>query len=236
MTPQNDNTLSETTVDILIVEDDQRIAKLLMQFLSSEGFSVDWLETGEEAVETIKRQPPELVILDLMLPSMDGVEVCKAVRPDFENSILMLTAHQGDIQEVIALNAGIDDFLNKPIRTHVLLARINALLRRQNKPKKTQLTVSDLIIDHDKRQVLRGEKVLPLSDSEFELLWILANEAGSIVKRDDLFQMLRGKEYDGLDRSVDMRVSKLRKKLSADNQEKDYIRTIRQLGYIFVKD
>ncbi|MCW8879828.1 MAG: response regulator transcription factor [Kangiellaceae bacterium] len=227
---------SEIQPEVLIVEDDQRIAKLLVQFLSIEGFKVDWLESGEAAVERIKRQPPELVILDLMLPKMDGVEVCRQVRPDFENSILMLTAHEGDIQEVTALNAGVDDFLNKPIRTHVLLARINALLRRQSKPTKTLIQVSDLIIDHNKRTVVRQDEGISLTDSEFELLWILANKAGSIVKREELFQMLRGKDYDGLDRSIDMRISKLRKKLSAGNKSKDYVRTIRQLGYIFVKD
>ncbi|WDD97251.1 response regulator transcription factor [Thalassomonas actiniarum] len=221
---------------LLIVEDDQRIAKLLIQFLRSEHFDVHWLQNGEEAVAYIQQTPPDLVILDLMLPKMDGVEVCSAVRPDFDKGILMLTAHEGDIIEVTALNAGVDDFLCKPVRTHVLLARLNALFRRQNKPQQSLVEVQDLVINHDKRTLCRDNTNIPLAEAEFELLWQLATQAGSIVKRDDLFHLLRGKEYDGLDRSIDMRISKLRKKLSKGNPNKDYIRTIRQLGYILVKD
>ena len=197
---------------------------------------VDWLQSGEEAVEYIRQTPPDLVILDLMLPKMDGVEVCSAIRGDFDKGVLMLTAHEGDIIEVTALNAGVDDFLCKPVRTHVLLARINALLRRQSKPQQSQITVKDLLINHDNRTVSRNGKNITLGEAEFELLWLLACGAGTIIKRDDLFHLLRGKEYDGLDRSIDMRVSKLRKKLSKDNPDSDYIRTIRQLGYVLVKD
>ncbi|MBL4940550.1 MAG: response regulator transcription factor [Colwellia sp.] len=234
--PENTYTCAAHCPTLLIVEDDERIAKLLIQYLKSEQFNVDWLTTGEEAVKYIQSTPPDLVILDLMLPKMDGVEVCQAVRAGFDNSILMLTAHEGDIQEVIALNAGVDDFLAKPVRIHVLLARINALLRRQQREPKGELFVSDLRIDHDKRAVERANKHIVFSESEFELLWILASRAGSIVKRDELFHLLLNKEYDGLDRSIDMRVSKLRKKLTDENPNNEYIRTIRQLGYIFVKD
>ncbi|WDE10019.1 response regulator transcription factor [Thalassomonas haliotis] len=232
MTPEK----AEQPTRLLIVEDDQRIAKLLQQFLRSEHFAVDWLQSGEEAVDYIRQTPPDLVILDLMLPKMDGVEVCSAIRPDFDKGILMLTAHEGDIIEVTALNAGVDDFLCKPVRTHVLLARLNALLRRQSKPRQSVIQVQDLLIDQDKRAVSRNGQKLPLGEAEFELLWQLAIQAGAIVKRDDLFHLLRGKEYDGLDRSIDMRVSKLRKKLSQGNSQLDYIRTIRQLGYVLVKD
>ncbi|WP_281561573.1 response regulator transcription factor [Thalassomonas sp. RHCl1] len=221
---------------LLIVEDDKRIAKLMLQFLRSEQFVVDWLQSGEEAVDHIRQTPPDLVILDLMLPKMDGVEVCSAIRPDFDKGILMLTAHEGDIIEVTALNAGVDDFLCKPVRTHVLLARIHALLRRQSKPQQSQITVKDLLINHDKRTVSRNGKNIALGEAEFELLWLLACDVGTIIKRDELFHLLRGKEYDGLDRSIDMRISKLRKKLSKDSPGSDYIRTIRQLGYVLVKD
>ncbi|WDE07388.1 response regulator transcription factor [Thalassomonas viridans] len=221
---------------LLIVEDDQRIAKLLVQFLRFEHFTVDWLQDGEQAVSYIKQTPPDLVILDLMLPKRDGVEVCGAIRPDFDKGILMLTAHEGDIIEVTALNAGVDDFLCKPVRTHVLLARINALLRRQSKPQQSLVQIRDLLIDHNKRTVSRNGENIDLGESEFELLWLLASRAGSIIKRDDLFHLLRGKEYDGLDRSIDMRISKLRKKLAEKSNNFDYIRTIRQLGYVLVKD
>lgn len=221
---------------ILIVEDDERIAKLLVQFLRSEKFDVDWVGCGEKAVEAVLSNPPDLVVLDLMLPKMDGIEVCQAIRPEFNNAILMLTANEGDLQEVTALNAGIDDFLSKPIRTHVLLARINALLRRQSPPEQSKVQVADLVIDHDKRLIFRNEQIIELGDSEFELLWVLASRAGTVIKRDELFHLLRGKEYDGLDRSIDMRISQVRKKLSKGNAEREYIKTLRQLGYLFMKD
>lgn len=221
---------------LLIVEDDERTAKLLLQYLRSENFKVDWVETGEAAVNYIEKTPPDLVVLDLMLPQMDGIEVCQAIKPTFTNSILMLTAHEGDIQEVTALNAGIDDFLSKPIRTHVLLARIKALLRRQSPAPQNQIIVRDLFIDNNKRLVTRNDKVVELLDSEFELLWILATNAGTIINRAELFKLLGGKEYDGLGRSMDMRISKLRKKLNHPNDSKEYIKTLRQLGYLFIKN
>lgn len=221
---------------LLIVEDDVRIAKLLVQFLTSEGFIAQWVDSGEKAIEHIKKYLPDLIILDLMLPKMDGVELCQIIRPTFDNGIMMLTAHEGEIQEVTALNAGVDDFLTKPIRTHILLARINALFRRQFDNPVTRLVISDLNIDHCKRSVFRGDESILLSDSEFELLWFFALHAGEIVKREELFSMLLGKVYDGLDRSIDMRISKLRKKLSPTNQHKDYIRTIRHIGYLMLKD
>lgn len=223
-------------ISILVVEDDERIAKLLCQFLRSENFAVNWVGTGEEGVEYILKYNPNLVVLDLMLPKIDGVEVCNQVRPEFENSILMLTAHPGDIQEVTALNAGVDDFISKPIRTHVLLARINALLRRHQKQSINSIRVSDLRVSYNDRRVTRGDDVIHITDSEFELLWILASNAGTVVKREDLFQLVRGKEYDGIDRSIDMRISKLRKKLSQGNSQLDYIRTLRQRGYLFLRD
>ena len=231
--------MSQTSTEnrkLLIVEDDQRIGKLLVQFLRSEHFEVDWVATGEAAVEFITKTPPDLVILDLMLPKMDGIEVCEHIRPAFQNCILMLTASEGDLQEVTALNAGIDDFLSKPIRTHILLARINALLRRQTPPQQEHLTVNGLFIDHNKRKVSRDGQVIDLVDSEFELLWVLASRAGTIIKREDLFHLLRGKEYDGLDRSIDMRISKLRKKLTSAGCDTEYVKTLRQLGYLFMKD
>jgi len=223
-------------ISLLIVEDDHRISKLLMQFLRLEGFNVHGLDTGEAAIEYVKTSSPDLIILDLMLPKLDGLEVCEIIRPYFHNSILMLTASEGDLQEVTALNAGIDDFLNKPIRTHVLLARINALLRRQLPKQLNTLNIMDLIIDNKKRQVIRNDKVLELSDSDFELLWVMASRAGTVIKRDDLFYLLRGKEYDGLDRSIDMRISQLRKKLSTPDSPVEYIKTLRQLGYLFMND
>lgn len=224
---------------ILIVEDDCRIAKLLSQFLVSEGFSTTIATTAESAIETLTGDVPDfivpdLIVLDLMLPGMDGVEFCQLIRDEFHNGILMLTAHEGEMQEVIALNAGVDDFLAKPIRTHILLARIKALLRRQEmKGNQTRINVADLTLDIETRHVFRNDKTLHLMDSEFELIWYLAQHAGEVVTRDQLFKKLRGREYDGIDRSMDMRVSKLRKTLAEQCDGAQYIITLRQRGYIF---
>lgn len=219
---------------ILIVEDDPHIAKLLKQFLTGEGYAAQTCGSGEEALQQVQKQTPELIILDLMLPGIDGVETCVALRQFYSQPILMLTACEGDMQEVIALNAGIDDFIHKPIRPHVLKARIQALLRRHT-PTPSAISVAGFRVEREQRRLYFGTQLVALSDSEFELLWALMHRAGEIVHRDDLFQRLRSKDYDGLDRSIDMRISKLRKKLALYT-ERELIRTIRQLGYVFVKE
>lgn len=219
---------------LLIVEDDTHIAKLLCQFLNGEGFETTAVASGEAALLQARAAPPDLIVLDLMLPGMDGVETCLALREFYFGSVLMLTAHEGEMQEVIALNAGVDDFIHKPIRPHVLKARIQALLRR-HAPAPAALTIAGFRIERDRRRVFFNDEAVDLSESEFEMLWALASRAGEVVTRDALFQRLRNKDYDGLDRSVDMRVLKLRKKLAAYTN-RELIRTLRQLGYVFVKD
>ncbi len=232
MTDNNEHSKTK----LLIVEDDLHIAKLLERFLVSEGFHVEHCDNGYDAAEQIKKTMPEVVILDMLLPGKDGIEICREVRPFYQKGILMLTAQDDDLNETMALNSGIDDYLTKPVRPHVLLAHINALLRRLNaEPPKTTVQVQDLVISKDNRTVLRGESAVALSDSEFELLWLLALQAGETVKRDDLFLMLRGKPYDGIDRSIDMRVSVLRKALQKNNPENEYIKTLRHKGYILLK-
>lgn len=217
---------------VLVVEDEPHIAKLLCQFLNGEGFDTAAVASGELALAYARATPPDLIVLDLMLPGMDGVETCQALRGFYAQPILMLTAHESEVQEVIALNAGVDDFMQKPIRPHVLKARLQALLRR-HAPAPSALTFDGLHIERDSRRVCFNEQMVELTDSEFELLWALASRAGEVVTREALFQRLRCKEYDGLDRSVDMRVSKLRKKLAAYT-DRELIRTLRQLGYVFV--
>lgn len=216
---------------ILIVEDDTKIARLLCQFLNGEGYVAESVTSGEEAIKRVKELTPDLIVMDLMLPKMDGVEASIALRGFFTGAILMLTAHESEMQEVIALNAGVDDFMNKPVRPHVLKARVNALLRRHSVAP-SMLSFAGFQIERETRRAMFGTQNLDLSESEFELLWALASQAGKVVTRDALFQALRCKEYDGHDRSIDMRVSKLRKKLALYS-ERELIRTLRQVGYIF---
>jgi DNA-binding response OmpR family regulator len=225
---------------ILIVEDDLRIAELLRRFLEGEQFSVDVVADGNDAIRVILRSQPDLVVLDMMLPGIDGLGVCRQVRPGYSGPILMLTAKDDDLTEVAALNIGIDDYLSKPARPHVLLARIRALLRRVTQPVEAEepaaeLQIQDLTLVRGSRTVLKHGEDLRLSESDFELLWFMASRAGEVVSRDALLSCLRGVEFDGVDRSVDMRISKLRRCLGDSQSPYHYIRTVRGKGYLFLE-
>lgn len=223
---------------ILLVEDDQRLGNLMTKFLKSEGLDITWLERGDLAVGHILEHHPDLVVLDFMLPGMDGIEVCKAVRSGYRGPILMLTAMDDDLTEVTALNSGFDDFITKPFRSNVLLARIQSLLRRigsVEQPAAQDLCYGELRVSLSTREVHLGETLLNLTDAEFELLVFLANHAGTIISREDIYLKLRGIEYDGIDRSMDMRVSSLRKKLNDNGPTYRFIKTVRSQGYLFVQ-
>lgn len=220
---------------ILIVEDDEKIAALLSRYLGGEGYDVEVVVDGESAVTRILASNPELTLLDLMLPGKDGIEVCRDVRPAYAGLIIMMTASDDEFNELIALNTGVDDYVNKPVRLPILLARIQALLRRGSlNIKKNTIELQDLVLDRDTRKVTQEGAVLDLTDADFELLWVLAEKKGEIVTRDELFERLLGKAYDGLDRAIDMRISKLRKQLGDEDNPPRYIRTLRGRGYIML--
>lgn len=222
--------------EIFLVEDDLRIAKLVTRFLVSEGFSVKHVDDGAKGVQGIVNNNPDLVILDMMLPSMDGIEVCNAVRGKFNNPILMLTAQDDDLNHVLALNAGIDDYLTKPIKPEILLARINALMRRSSATNNDKVVIQDLQVDHGKRQVTRDGINIELTGADFELLWVLVNKPSTVINRDQIFSRVLDIDFNGSDRSIDMRISKLRKKLGDNSAPYRYIKTIRNRGYIFLKE
>ena len=224
---------------ILLVEDDQKLALLVKQYLESANFQVKIEGDGNKAVAEIARFMPDLIILDIMLPGKDGLTICKEIRPGFMGPILMLTARNEDFDQVLGLEFGADDYVIKPAEPRVLLARIKALLRRGQFSKNDsteQLTFGNLIIDSASRDVWLEQKKIALSTHEFDLLLIIAKKAGSILNRDYLFEKLYNREYDGLDRTMDVRISQLRKKLG-DNAEEPYrIKTIWGKGYLFVAD
>lgn len=224
---------------ILLVEDDQKLALLVKQYLESSNFVVKIESDGMKAIDSINRFEPDLIILDIMLPGKDGLTICKEVRPTFSGPILMLTARNEDFDQVLGLEFGADDYVIKPAEPRVLLARIKALLRRGsftvNEPIQ-QLNFGSLAIDTTSRDVqLDGNKVL-LSTHEFDLLLIIAMNAGNILSRDYLFSKLYNREYDGLDRTMDVRISQLRKKLNDNTEEAYRIKTIWGKGYLFVAD
>jgi DNA-binding response OmpR family regulator len=224
---------------ILIIEDDSEISRLTAMYLDVEGFESKIIDNGSEAINAIKSFNPELIILDLMLPGMSGVDICKLSRDFYAGAILVLTACDDDVSEVSLLKLGADDFLVKPLKPHVLVARIEALLRRIKTTaviKTTELENghSQLCITKKNQLVTFNNQPLILTSAEYEMLVVLADNIGNIVSRDDCCQVLRGIDYDFNNRSIDMRISGLRKKLNDDSMPYKIIATIRNKGYMLL--
>ncbi|WP_447592425.1 response regulator [Aquipseudomonas campi] len=226
---------------ILIVEDDQRLAELTREYLESNGLRVDIESDGAKAAARILKEQPDLVVLDLMLPGEDGLSICRKVRSRYDRPILMLTARTDDMDEVLGLEMGADDYVCKPVRPRVLLARIRALLRRREgseAPAESQrrLEFGQLVIDSALREAWLREQSIELTSAEFDLLWLLAANAGRILSREEIFTALRGIEYDGQDRSIDVRISRIRPKIGDDPMHPRLIKTVRSKGYLFVRE
>ena len=221
---------------LLLVEDDVRLARLVQEYMEQHAFTVKVERRGDTAVQRIIDDQPDLVILDLMLPGLDGMDVCRQVRSQYRNPILMLTARDEDIDQVLGLELGADDYVIKPVKPRVLLARIQNLLKRFNpEPEtRTSFTIGELHISSKTREATLSGKPLSLSSQEFELLYLLASNAGTILSRDDILSTLSGIEYDGLDRSVDIRIARLRKLLMDDPANPRFIKTVRSVGYLFL--
>jgi two-component system, OmpR family, response regulator RstA len=223
---------------ILLVEDDVKLAQLVSAFLIKNELSVLHQVNGLEAIETAKKVNPKLIILDVMLPGLDGLSVCRQLREFYTAPILMLTALNDDIDEVAGLEMGADGYLGKPIKPRVLLAHIRAQLRRYSFIEKerasnsTVITAGAVKIDSTKRTVWVDAQEVELTAAEFDLLWLLAENKGKILKREDLHWKVFGMEYDGFDRNIDIRISKLRRKMSDNSKHSELIKTIRGKGYI----
>ena len=224
-------------INILLVEDNSKLVKYLKKMLTDEGYHVATESRGDSAAYRIIREQPDLVILDIMLPGMNGEQFCETVRDENRGKILMLTALNSEQNEVTSLKLGADDYVTKPVKEEVLKARIAALLRRPKltvEPQKIQF--DNLIIDLIKRNVSYAGKLIDLSPTEYELLTLLAKNADTVLSRDNIVYALRGREYDGVDRSIDLKISRLRKMLG-DNIENPYrIKTIYGKGYLLLSD
>ncbi len=230
---------------ILLVEDDERLADLTADYLRKNDFDVTIEARGDTAEARILNDDPELVILDIMLPGKDGFEVCRSVRAQYKGVILMLTARDEDLDQILGLELGADDYISKPVQPRLLLARIKALLRRfpgtnpaedsAESGEADQLAFGCFSISQATRSAHLGADAIDLTTAEFDLLWLLARHAGTILSRDDLLQQLRGIGFDGLDRSIDARISRLRRKLGDDPENPTRIKTVRGKGYLFSK-
>lgn len=224
---------------ILIVEDDFEMAELTAMLLESEGYQCKICTDGEEAIAQARVHTPNVILLDLMLPGKSGLEICKELRCFYQGAVIVLTGQDNDISEVALLKAGADDYILKPLKPLVLIARISSILRRLNEVNKEVgrcLSVSGLNIFPDQRIVtLSSGQVLDLTSAEFDVLHLLAENAGSTVSRDQCSMLARGIECDAQDRSIDMRVSSLRKKLSTTLIGDSIIVTVRNKGYMLAK-
>jgi two-component system response regulator RstA len=236
---------AEDVLKILLVEDDSRLSALIQEYLQKQAMLVSIEHRGDLACDRIITESPDLVILDLMLPGMDGLEVCKAVRPQYAGPIMMLTARDEDIDQVVGLEIGADDYVTKPVQPRVLLARIRALMRRfsnngsavqAQQSEKNEYSYGSFTISISAREAWLHDEALDLTTNDFDLLWLLASNPGKIFTRDAILESLRGIDYDGIDRSVDIRISRLRKKLGDDTGHPQRIKTIRGKGYLFVKE
>jgi len=228
---------------ILIVEDDQRLAELTREYLQANGLQVAIEADGAQAAARILREQPALVILDLMLPGEDGLSICRTLRSQhYSGSILMLTARTDDLDQVLGLEMGADDYMCKPVRPRLLLAHIRALLRRHESSNEApaanaqRLEFGALQIDNRMREVWLHGRSIELTSAEFDLLWLLAFNSGRILSREEIFNALRGIGYDGQDRSIDVRISRIRPKIGDDPEHPRLIKTVRSKGYLFVRE
>lgn len=224
---------------ILVVEDDESLADWMGDYLLDNGFDLSISNRGDEAINLIKIDQPDIVILDINLPVKNGFEVCRAVREFYSKPILMLTARGDESDEVVGLESGANDYLIKPVRPKALLARVNALLNTGNGAVNVNAQVREFgcfKIDAESRSVYLDDKLVELSSHEFNLLWLLTEQAGTVRSREEIVGQLRGIEYDGFNRSVDILISRLRKKLNDDSSKPTKIKTVWGKGYVFAPD
>lgn len=224
-----------TYATLVLVEDDAALSQLIEQYLKREGFRVVPVDNGLAAPDVIKAHQPELVILDVMLPGQDGLEVCRQIQHFYHGPILFLTARGETLDEVLGLELGADDYMTKPVEPRVLLARIKAHLRRARRydgKRPSRSGLGWLTVDKRNLRVHCQGKEIDLTQPEFDLLVLLYDQPGVIFSRDDIMKALRGIEYDGVSRGVDILVSGLRQKLGLDQA----IKTVRGKGYLLVED
>jgi DNA-binding response OmpR family regulator len=221
---------------VLIIDDDRDLTGMLAEYLSPEGFAVETAHTGEDGLAAALAADYSLIILDVMLPRINGLEVLRRFRARSACPVIMLTARGQDVDRIVGLEIGADDYLAKPFNARELLARMHAVLRRsQAGSGQGVLAVGDVVIDIRARTVRRGGDPVELTSLEFDLLKVLVAAAGEVVSREALFDQVLRREYNVFDRSIDNHVSSLRKKLGARVGDADRIRSIRNAGYAYAR-
>jgi len=217
---------------ILIVEDERKLADLLRDYLSEAGYTVSWLDRGDRVVSRVKQDPPELVLLDIMLPGTNGTEVCREIRKFSKIPILMITARVEEVDRIIGLELGADDYICKPFSPREVVARVKAVLRRAySEPETTRLAAGPISLDETTRRVSVDEEVLTLTPSEFGLLKIMMAHPGRVFSRGELLDKVQGYQFEGYDRTIDTHIKNIRKKIAEKLPGRDVIHTVYGIGY-----
>ncbi len=233
------------TQQLLMIEDDARLANMVSEYLRQAGFDFKHALDGASGLAALQKSPPALVVLDLMLPDIDGLEICRRIRgiggAVGKTPILMLTAKGDPMDRVIGLEVGADDYLAKPFEPRELLARIRAILRRSahagvvDDASKANLSFGSLEIDRDARIVTLAGKEVDLTSYQFDLLLAVAERAGRVLTRDQIMEAVRGRELEAFDRSIDVHMGRIRAAIEADAKDPKRILTVRGVGYVFAK-
>jgi two-component system response regulator BaeR len=219
---------------ILIVEDERKIADLLRDYLSKAGYHVSHLERGDQVVPRVRQDPPELILLDIMLPGMDGTEVCREIRKFSNVPIVMITAKVEEVDRIIGLELGADDYICKPFSPREVVARVKAVLRRAHgEPDSPRLVVGPISLDEETRQVTVGDHELNLTPNEFGLLKIMMSHPNRVFSRNELINKVQGYDFEGYDRTIDTHVKNLRKKIAERLPDEEIISTVYGVGYKF---
>jgi DNA-binding response OmpR family regulator len=225
--------------EVLIVDDDTRLAAMLSDYLGGNGFVVARAATGRSGVEAVRRRAPDAVILDIMLPDIDGFEACRQIRAFSDVPVLMLTAKGDELDRIVGLELGADDYLPKPFNPRELLARLKAILRRRGGASNGEpraLRFGRLEIDPGSRAARIDGVVRPMTSHQFELLLALAENAGRTLSREQLMDMVKGEELDTFDRSIDVHVSRIRAAIEDDPKHPRRLITVRGAGYVFARN
>ncbi len=219
---------------ILIVEDEAKIAEILRLYLEKEGFRITHSLTGTDALSIIRKDRPDLIILDLILPDIEGEELCSVIKRDYDIPILMLTAKSSEDEKVKGLDAGADDYVVKPFGPKELMARIRAILRRTSKSsKKLSFNNEGLVIDLEAREVISNGKPVALTNTEFRILAFLAEKPSQVFSRDEIIRAVLGHDFEGYDRTVDAHIKNIRQKIEKDPAHPVFIKTLYGIGYKF---
>jgi two-component system, OmpR family, response regulator len=230
-------TTSAAPIKILFIEDDEHLARLTGRYLEGSGFLVHWVATGPDAVAEATQRQFDVLLLDLMLPGRDGMDVCRELRTRTDVPIIMVTARKDEVDRILGLDAGADDYVTKPFSSRELVSRIRAVVRRARGavgPTRKVIQAGVIVLDPSNMRVTVSGRDVALTTYEFALLKVLVERAGQVLSREQLLDLAKGSADEAYDRSIDVQISRLRQKLGDDARQPRYLKTIRGSGYMLV--